>query len=1039
MVRIYYESDFKIIEKFAREELVSVPFKYTYYTTTKYEVSWDGKDDYKNCKRDGDGTITAVFNSHGLGMGKLKVRREYFIPDSDFADGIRNEIYVEDTGILLVNGESDNLTVETEVIPPYIYIQEIVDSTEDTSPNKALSANQGKVLNERINVVITSIEVLDNGINEAFKQVNTSIIDNAKVIAEAKAELTATNKDLNETKSELVALEEVVATKADASKVAQVERDVQKNAGAVSNNTARLDVLEGEGEGSVKKAVAGAIAQVVANAPEDFDTLKEVADYIVSDKTKAAEIETSISNLNKKDKAHDDALQVVGNRVTIAEGQITELQGNVSSLQAEVSNVKNDVVPKAVAEGIAQVVANAPTDLDTLKEIADYIASDKTNAAEINNAISALQHEDYELRIATQINYGEIQQVKHDANGTLDLVLDNSRAIQQHTKNIAKNTEDIANHSKAIDKNAKDVVSNTQAINLLAETLETKAPKVGYAPDLKVDFAKELVGRGVAEPQEIGKIRPTGVISIGDGNATIDKIKGKSVVWNQIASVQRMKSYNSNYTTITKGDTYVRVKSKIEGMPGDSFAVRMDDIPSSNIGDVIICMTRFSSTNQSLTPSFEYSSSGIYVNFEKYKDAYSVIYRATSNKNTCLLEATGLKKVDDEWEFRDTIIYNLTKMFGAGNEPTTIEDFEARKPFGIDEYAYNEGEIVSYDAQALKSVGFNAWDEKWEEGIYDVETGRKVEKAGRVRTTDLIKVSNNRTYCTNNYWWSVVLFYDKNKKYISYKYINGTVKTFTTPNDCAYIATYAEEGYGSTYKNDVCINLSHSSYRNGEYQPYEDDTLQLPSVKEIKDKDGNQLFPYGLLSAGSAHDEITATKAVKRIGVVDMGTLNWNPAETSGYNRFSTIVYRMTNNRTNNVLTLKYTTVQYSQGTGLVDKVMVTNNRHIAVVDSGYTDAASLKKSLQGVLLYYELAEPIEVDLEEPLNLTYEAWDFGTEELVAEGKTTPLNADIVYLFNAVDRIRENTAKNQALEAELAELKAHLTQLTQVSNEESGNA
>jgi hypothetical protein len=88
---------------------------------------------------------------------------------------------------------------------------------------------------------------------------------------------------------------------------------------------------------------------------------------------------------------------------------------------------------------------------------------------------------------------------------------------------------------------------------------------------------------------------------------------------------------------------------------------------------------------------------------------------------------------------------------------------------------------------------------------------------------------------------------------------------------------------------------------------------------------------------------------------------------------------------------------------------------------------------MQGVLLYYELAEPIEVDLSESLNLTYDAWDFGTEELVADGKTTPLNADIVYQFNAVDRIRENTAKNQALEAELVELKAQLTKLTQASN------
>jgi hypothetical protein len=397
MAKIYYESDFKLTEKFAREELVGVPFRYTYYTKTKYEASWDGKDGYKNCKREKDGSITIIFNSHGLSIGKLNVKREYFIPDSDFEDGIRNKIDVEDTGIRLVNGEGDDITVDTEVIPPYIYIQEIVDNTEDASPNKALSANQGKVLNERINVVITSIEVLDNGINEAFKQVNTSIIDNAKVIAEAKAELTATNKDLNETKSELVALEEVVATKADASKVAQVERDVQKNAGAISNNTARLDVLEGEGEGSVKNAVAEGIAQVVADAPEDFDTLKEVSDYIASDKTKAAEIETSISNLNKKDKAHDDALQVVGNRVTIAEGKITELQGNVATLQTEVSKVKNEVVPQAVAEGIAQVVADAPEDLDTIKEVADYIASDKTKASQIETAISNLQLNDKEI------------------------------------------------------------------------------------------------------------------------------------------------------------------------------------------------------------------------------------------------------------------------------------------------------------------------------------------------------------------------------------------------------------------------------------------------------------------------------------------------------------------------------------------------------------------------------------------------------------------------------------------------------------------
>lgn len=52
---------------------------------------------------------------------------------------------------------------------------------------------------------------------------------------------------------------------------------------------------------TVEELILMEIAKVVANAPEDLDTLKEVADYIASDKTKASQIETAISNLQKAD------------------------------------------------------------------------------------------------------------------------------------------------------------------------------------------------------------------------------------------------------------------------------------------------------------------------------------------------------------------------------------------------------------------------------------------------------------------------------------------------------------------------------------------------------------------------------------------------------------------------------------------------------------------------------------------------------------------------------------------------------------------
>lgn len=56
----------------------------------------------------------------------------------------------------------------------------------------------------------------------------------------------------------------------------------------VDANTAALEVLNGEGEGSVKKAVDDAITALVGGAPEALDTLKELADWIAEDETASA-------------------------------------------------------------------------------------------------------------------------------------------------------------------------------------------------------------------------------------------------------------------------------------------------------------------------------------------------------------------------------------------------------------------------------------------------------------------------------------------------------------------------------------------------------------------------------------------------------------------------------------------------------------------------------------------------------------------------------------------------------------------------------
>lgn len=60
-----------------------------------------------------------------------------------------------------------------------------------------------------------------------------------------------------------------------------------------------ISTLNGDGEGSVKKAVADGIAEVVAGAPEDFDTLKEMSDWISTHETSASAMNSQIQD-NKK-------------------------------------------------------------------------------------------------------------------------------------------------------------------------------------------------------------------------------------------------------------------------------------------------------------------------------------------------------------------------------------------------------------------------------------------------------------------------------------------------------------------------------------------------------------------------------------------------------------------------------------------------------------------------------------------------------------------------------------------------------------------
>ena len=71
-----------------------------------------------------------------------------------------------------------------------------------------------------------------------------------------------------------------------------------------------------------------------------------------------------------------------------------------------------------------------------------------------------------------------------------------------------------------------------------------------------------------------------------------------------------------------------------------------------------------------------------------------------------------------------------------------------------------------------------------------------------------------------------------------------------------------------------------------------------------------------------------------------------------------------------------------------------------------------LKKSLQGVLLYYELSEPVEDIFEKPLNLTYTVINGGTETSLATENSTQFEGSIAYNKDYVAVVDELQMQNR---------------------------
>ena len=170
----------------------------------------------------------------------------------------------------------------------------------------------------------------------------------------------------------------------------------------------------------------------------------------------------------------------------------------------------------------------------------------------------------------------------------------------------------------------------------------------------------------------------------------------------------------------------------------------------------------------------------------------------------------------------------------------------------------------------------------------------------------------------------------------------------------------------------------------------------------------------GAFVAGNVIGEfrVDGGRAVKRIGVVDMGTLNWN------YNVGSTKMYfnpfsdakGASNSSVANILCKNYVTEtdNHSNITSYDKIISIGSNKVLSVRDSNYSDATTFKTAMDGVLLYYELDTPIEYSLDAIPSTEYYTGKGGKEMWLPEQSSVPeaapLDWDVSYGMDVVEEI-----------------------------------
>ena len=397
----------------------------------------------------------------------------------------------------------------------------------------------------------------------------------------------------------------------------------------------------------------------------------------------------------------DNEIQRIQNQTAKSKGELEQTIKNAGVSKEELEHsIETAGTSKTALDKSAELAGTAKTELDTSTQKAGEAktaldGSAKT-AGEMQETLSAT------VKQAGALDTSLGEKIKTGTQLKTDLTASGEKAVRDIQTAGSEQLGKMQAVAEEFATDRKQITANKEDIGSLKEDLTSKADKTALVKtDRKLDALWKL-NQGISYQFETDSTKAYQKdVPSGAKVASVKEIGGRTIVWNQLVTKQAEleHNYGLDFAWLDNG------KIEISGT-----STYTDEDP--NVYTILKSIEVIGNHKYlfKLTGTDRFYILGYGVG-DSTPQAQKLIFNAldsgTENITIC-----GIKeKIQSGTVIYDVVcpqIYDLTKMFGAGNEPSTPEEFEAMFP--ADYYLYNAGEPMSAPVNEVMEQGKNYFD-----------------------------------------------------------------------------------------------------------------------------------------------------------------------------------------------------------------------------------------------------------------------------------------------------------------------------------------